>query len=99
MIDLGDDEKGITIFSDKSKCYSVPMINYQENDDNCFLRVSHSLAEKDDTSMTWWKGRKEISFSLLGRKGDKIKDSENMSNNLFLGLLYTSKKDYIRILN
>ena len=30
MFDFGDNKKGITIFSDKSNCYSVPMINYHD---------------------------------------------------------------------
>ena len=72
IIDFGDNKKGITIFTDKSDWYSVPMINYQHIDkEKFFFRVSNSFAELDDTSMTWWKGRKEIKFSILGREKDK----------------------------
>ena len=36
VIDFGDNEKGITIFTDKSDWYSVPMINYQHIDKKTF---------------------------------------------------------------
>jgi len=97
MIDIGDNDKGITIFSDKSLWYSVPMINYHEVGDEFFYRVGFSLSELDDTTMTIWKGRKEISFSLLGRK-------ENISNEktckmMFLNLICSSNDENIRIMD
>jgi hypothetical protein len=99
VIDFGDNEKGITIFTDKSEWYSVPMINYQDVDkDKFFFRISNSFAELDDTSMTWWKGRKEVKFSLLGRKKDQnenIKKCEMM----FLGLTCISNNEQIRVVD
>ena len=99
MIDFGDNEKGVTIFTDKSEWYSVPMINYRDVDeDKFFFRISNSFAELDDTSMTWWKGRKEVKFSLLGREKDKnenIKKCEMM----FVGLTCISNNEQITVVD
>jgi hypothetical protein len=97
FLDIGDNEKGITIFSDKSQCYSVPLINYQNTDDSFFYRISHSLAELDDTTLTWWKGRKENSFSLIGRKGDDLIENQKITNLMFSGLKYFSNNEDIHI--
>lgn len=67
IFDFGDKIKGVTVFSDKSKWYSVPLLNYQNIDEKFFFRISNSVSELDDTTMTWWKGRKEFSYSILGR--------------------------------
>jgi hypothetical protein len=97
IIDFGDNEKGITIFTDKSDWYSVPMINYQHIDkEKFFFRISNSFAELDDTSMTWWKGRKEIKFSVLGRKEDKNENFQKCKM-MFLGLVCISNNDEIRV--
>ena len=75
------------------------MINYHDVDeDKFFFRISNSFAELDDTSMTWWKGRKEVKFSLLGREKDKngnIKKCEMM----FVGLMCISKNEKIRVVD
>jgi hypothetical protein len=95
MIDIGDHKKGLTIFSDKSVWYSVPMINYHTLGNSFFYRIAHSVAEHDDTTMTSWKGRKEISFTLLGRNSD-IKNNKNICKLLSLGLIAISRnKDII----
>ena len=97
IIDFGDNEKGITIFTDKSDWYSVPMINYQHVDkEKFFFRISNSVAELDDTSMTWWKGRKEIKFSLLGRDKDKNKNFKKCEM-MFLGLICISNNEQIGV--
>ena len=97
VIDFGDNEKGITIFTDKSEWYSVPMINYQDVDkDKFFFRISNSFAELDDTSMTWWKGRKEIKFNLLGRDKNKEENFKKCEM-MFLGLLCISNNNDIQV--
>ena len=99
MIDFGDEEKGITIFTDKSNWYSVPMINYQDVDgDKFFFRISNSFAELDDTSMTWWKGRKEIKFSLLGRGKDHNENIKKCKN-MFVGLTCISNNNKIMVVD
>ena len=97
VIDFGDNEKGVTIFTDKSDWYSVPMINYQHIDkEKFFFRISNSVAELDDTSMTWWKGRKEIKFSLLGRNKNKNANFKKCEM-MFLGLMCISNNEEIRV--
>ena len=97
IVDFGDNEKGITIFTDKSDWYSVPMINYQHVDkEKFFFRISNSVAELDDTSMTWWKGRKEIKFSLLGRDKNKNKNFKKCEM-MFLGLICISNNEEIGV--
>jgi len=100
MIDFGDDEKGVTMFTDKSDWYSVPMINYHDVDqDKFFFRISNSFAELDDTSMTWWKGRKEVKITLLGRKTDQIKTNVEKCSMMFLGLLCTSNNNEVTVVD
>jgi len=99
MIDFGDDEKGVTMFTDKSDWYSVPMISYHDVDqDKFFFRISNSFAELDDTSMTWWKGRKEIKFSLLGR-GKEPDQNMKKCKMMFLGLMCISNNEEIVVVN
>ena len=98
FIDLGDSKKGVTIFSDKSKWYSVPLVNYRELGDDYFARISNSFMELDDTSMAWWKGRKKLEFSIIGRNGD-IADNNVNCNMLFTGLISKSNNSRISIIN
>ena len=98
FIDLGDEEKGITVFSDKSKWYSVPLINYQKLQNNYFARVSNSMMELDDTSMVWWKGRKQSEFRLLGRNNDLEMNVKKCSM-MFSGLICKSNNDDISLIN
>jgi len=96
LIDFGDDEKGISIFSDKSTWYSVPMITYNTFGNNFHFSITHSVSDLDDTTMTWWKGRKEISFLMMGRSTN-ISMMEKTSQMLFLGLLCISKNKNIKV--
>tara|TARA_Y100000590_G_scaffold43848_1_gene46721 strand:+ start:45089 stop:47377 length:2289 start_codon:yes stop_codon:yes gene_type:complete len=98
IIDLGDSKKGITIFSDKSKWYSVPLLNFRELRENYFARISNSMMELDDTSMAWWKGRKQAEFRLIGRK-DGISNNLNKSNLFFNGLISKSNNNNFSIEN
>ena len=98
VIDFGDDKRGLTVFSDKSVWYSVPMINYHDVGKSFFYRISHSVSELDDTTMTWWKGRKEISFSLLGR-GKNLDKNLETSKMMFLGLVCVSRNEDIKVIN
>ena len=90
IFDFGDKSKGITIFSDKSKWYSVPLLNYNNIDEKFFFRISNSVSELDDTTMTWWKGRKEFSFSILGRTDNILENTT---------LLQTQQSDLFCISN
>lgn len=96
LIDFGDSEKGISIFSDKSIWYSVPMITYNAFGNNFHFSITHSVSDLDDTTMTWWKGRKEISFSMMGRDTN-INRMVETSKMLFLGLLCISRNKNIKV--
>ena len=97
LIDVGDDDKGITIFSDKSKWYSVPLLNYSELENNYFCRISNSMLELDDTTMAWWKGRRESEFRIMGRQ-NQPNDNYDKCSMMFVGLLCKSSNTNITVL-
>ena len=96
LIDVGDDDKGITIFSDKSKWYSVPLLNYRELENNYFCRISNSMLELDDTTMAWWKGRRESEFRIMGRQ-NQLDDNYGKCSMMFVGLLCKSYNPNITV--
>ena len=99
IVDFGDNNSGVTIFTDKSEWYSVPMINFHNSEEKkFFFRISHSFSELDDTSMTWWKGRKEVCFTLLARK-NKIESNEKICKMIFEGLVCKSISNEIIVEN
>lgn len=67
---LGDGEKTIEITTDKSRLFTVPMLNYLElpEEGSFFLRVYHSLGEFDDTAWWVWRGYNEASFTVRARR-------------------------------
>ena len=97
LIDIGDNDKGITIFSDKSKWYSVPLLNYRELENNYFCRISNSMLELDDTTMAWWKGRRESEFRIMGRQ-NQLDDNYGKCSMMFVGLLCKSSNPNITVL-
>ena len=96
LIDIGDNDKGITIFSDKSKWYSVPLLNYRELENNYFCRISNSMLELDDTTMAWWKGRRESEFRIIGRQ-NQLDDNYGKCSMMFVGLLCKSSNPNITV--
>ena len=98
FIDMGDNKKGITIFSDKSKWYSVPLLNYRELSNNYFARISNSMLELDDTTIAWWKGRKQSEFRIMGR-GNNLDENSIKSSMMFFGLICKSNNNNISIRN
>jgi hypothetical protein len=97
LLDVGDKSHGITIYSNNAECYSVPMINFKKLDKSP-LRLIYSICELDDTTLTQWKGRKEISFSIFGRKNNLVQNRE-ICESLFLGLIYKSNNPNITVKN
>ena len=97
MLDIGDKNYGVTIYSNNAKCYSVPMINFKKSNKSP-LHVIYSICELDDTTATWWKGRKEISFSILGRK-DNVIQTERICKSMFLSLVTKSNNPNIMVKN
>ena len=72
------------------------MITYNTFGNNFHFSITHSVSDLDDTTMTWWKGRKEISFLMMGRSTN-ITMMEKTSQMLFLGLLCISKNKNIKV--
>ncbi len=67
-VGFGDDEKRVTITSDRRLIHTVPMINYRESGGKFFLRAYHSAGELDDTSYWLWRGSNEITFTLSAKR-------------------------------
>jgi len=67
---VGDRDKSIEIRTDKSRLFSVPMMNYRElkDEDSFFLRIYHSLGEFDDTAWWVWRGYNEAVFTLTAAR-------------------------------
>ncbi|MBI5587669.1 MAG: hypothetical protein HY889_04800 [Deltaproteobacteria bacterium] len=67
---VGDGKKSVTISADRSKLYSVPMLNFKEpsSEETFFLRLYHSLGEVDDTAWWVWRGYNEITFKITAAK-------------------------------
>ena len=97
LLDVGDKNHGITIYSNNAECYSVPMINFKKLNKSS-LHLIYSICELDDTTLTQWKGRKEISFSIFGRKNNLIQNRE-ICESLFLGLICKSNNPNITVKN
>lgn len=65
LIEIGDKDKKIKIYSDKSKLYNVPMIDYREVEHGgYFMRLFHSIGEIDDTAKSVNGRKKEMTFSI-----------------------------------
>ncbi len=97
FLDVGDKNYGVTIYSNNAECYSVPMINFKKSN-KIPLHIVYSMCELDDTTLTWWKGKKEISFSILGRK-DSLIQTKGLCESLFLGLISKSNNPNITVKN
>ena len=97
LLDVGDKNHGITIYSNNAECYSVPMINFKKLNKSA-LHLIYSICELDDTTLTQWKGRKEISFSIFSRKNNLTQNRE-ICESLFMGLIYKSNNPNITVKN
>lgn len=61
---FGDSNKEITIFTNKSQLYTVPLLRYEELEDSFFFRIAHTICERDEVANVFYKGYNEISFEL-----------------------------------
>lgn len=95
VVDIGDRKCGVAIFSDKSITYSACMINSSKSS-NSTTRIMNTICESDDTTMMQWKGRKEISYSILGRKNNQ-KSLQETCESIFFGLIFASNNSNIMI--
>ena len=60
ILEIGDNEKKITLETNPAQLAALPMIRYEDLDGTCFFRIMYSLQEYDDTSL---KAAKERDFS------------------------------------
>jgi len=61
---FGDRHKKITVLTDKSQLYTVPLIHYEELDNSFFFRISHTICERDEVANVFYKGYNEVAFEL-----------------------------------
>ncbi len=85
-IDISDGHKGVTIATDKSALYSVPMVEYEEIKKSYLMRIYHSISESDETGRIHWRGHTTIPFSLFGHSGD-MQAVRNMANHSVRNLI------------
>jgi hypothetical protein len=64
--DVLDDRKGVRLSRDLGLLYSVPLVHYEEVGDLAYLRVQHTVAERDETASGVWKGRHVARFAWEG---------------------------------
>jgi hypothetical protein len=68
-VEIGDKDKKVKIYSDKSILYNAPMVNYREvKHGGYFLRLLHSIGEIDDTAKNIEAQKKNITFSICCEK-------------------------------
>jgi hypothetical protein len=68
IVRVGDKEKSVTIETDKSRLYSVPMVSYADVGNSFFFRLYHSVGEVDDTAWWVWRGYNEAVFTIIAEK-------------------------------
>ena len=66
---FGDADKHVVIETDKSLFCAVPLVRYEELGDSFFLRVSHSICERDDVAHQFFKGYGEVFFDVKAGSG------------------------------
>lgn len=69
-VSIQDKDKGIAVICPKNKTYSVPMIEADIIDGKQYLRLYHSIAEKDATSQQIRRGHSEITFTIMGHNNN-----------------------------
>jgi hypothetical protein len=81
-VDIGDNEKGIAVITNRSQLYSVPLLHYEEINNLFFLRVYTSISEMDDTTESFLKGHNTLSVTFLGHKNtsDQVRRQSKIIN-------------------
>ncbi len=77
-LDISDEEKGITMITQKEKRYSVPLISYREIKDSYFLRAYFTINERDNTTETLLKGHNRIKISYVGHMKQALAKKEDL---------------------
>jgi len=93
-VDFSDGKKNITMATDKSVLYSVPMIEYEEVKKSYLMRIHHTISESDETGRMHWRGHNNFSCSYFGHKSD-IDNVRTMINHSSRNLIYIPRKQRI----
>jgi hypothetical protein len=69
-VDVGDDERGITVAYDPAALAVAPLVQHTPAGDAALTRVHLSLAESDDTAAPLFRGHTQLTVRWLGRGAD-----------------------------
>jgi len=69
-IDISDSHKGVTLVSDKTNLYSVPLLRYEEHGNSYLLTVKNSIGETDNTGSIFYRGYNTAYFSYIAHIND-----------------------------
>jgi hypothetical protein len=69
-VDVGDDEKGITVAYDPGVLTPAPLVQHEPAGERALTRLFLSLAESDETAAPLWRGHTTFTVSYLGRGAD-----------------------------
>lgn len=69
-VDVGDDERGITVAYDPAALAVAPLVQHTPAGDVALTRVHLSLAESDDTAAPLFRGHTRLTVRWLGRGAD-----------------------------
>ena len=68
-ITIGDQDKSVSVITNKGQLYSVPLLRYEEFQSIYFLRISHSIGETDETAHNFWQGHNKVAFTIVALGG------------------------------
>ncbi len=57
-------KRNLIITTDKSELYSIPLLKFEQVEEDYVLRIFNSIIEKDATSSTYMEGINKITFSF-----------------------------------
>ncbi len=66
FVAAGDAHRAIGVIGDRTQQAVVPLIEFADVDDRFFLRITHSAAERDETTAVFFRGISRHAFALVG---------------------------------
>ncbi|NNL68323.1 MAG: hypothetical protein HKP30_18885, partial [Myxococcales bacterium] len=91
FVTLADADRAVTVLGDRSQSAVVPMLEFAEVDDGCFLRLHHTLAETDETRAGFFRGFRRVAFAIVGH-GAASDQGRELSRAVQRGLLYRTER-------
>jgi len=65
---IHDDKNALSIITDKTNLYSVPMVEFEELEKNYLLRIHNTISESDDTGKSTFYGHNLFKMCYIGHK-------------------------------